>query len=108
MAITANFSSGILSIVGDTLDNPITVSRDAAGNILVNNGAIPITGGPATDGNTLQIQASGLAGIDTINLDETNGALPPTTFLGGTGNDVLIGGSGNDNFIWNPGDGSDT
>jgi Ca2+-binding RTX toxin-like protein len=108
MAITANLASGILSIVGDTSDNPITVSRDAAGTILVDNGAIPITGGPATVGNTLQIQASGLAGIDTISLDQTNGTLPATTFIGGTGNDVLIGGSSNDTFIWNPGDGSDT
>ena len=108
MAVTASFASGILSIVGDTLDNPIIVSCDAAGNILLDNGAIAITGGPATVGNTLQIQASGLAGADTISLDQTNGTLPATTFIGGAGNDTMIGGSGNDTFVWNPGDGSDT
>jgi hypothetical protein len=108
MAITASLASGILSIVGDTLDNPITVSRDVAGNILINNGAIAITGSIATVGNTTLIQASGLDGIDTIVLDQTNGALPATAFSGGRGDDLLIGGSGNDSFTWNPGDGNDT
>jgi Ca2+-binding RTX toxin-like protein len=108
MAITASLASGILSIVGDTLDNPITVSRDVAGNILINNGAIAITGSVATVGNTTLIQASGLDGIDTIVLDQTNGALPATAFSGGRGDDLLIGGSGNDSFTWNPGDGNDT
>ena len=108
MAITANFASGILSILGDTLDNPIVAGRDAMGNILINNGAVPITGGAATVGNTTAIQASGSDGNDTISLDETNGVMPAAIFIGGIGNDVLIGGSGDDTFIWNPGDGSDT
>jgi hypothetical protein len=100
VAITASLASGILSIVGDTLDSPITVSRDVAGNILINNGAIAITGGVATVGNTTLIQASGLDGIDTIVLDQTNGALPATAFSGGRGDDLLIGGSGNDSLTW--------
>ena len=108
MAVTANFASGILSILGDTLDNPIVAGRGAMGNILINNGAVPITGGAATVGNTTAIQASGSDGNDTISLDETNGVMPAAIFIGGIGNDVLIGGSGNDTFIWNPGDGSDT
>src|ERR1700682_4808832 len=108
MTVTANFASGILSILGDTLDNPIVMSRDVAGNLIINNGAVPITGGVATIGNTTLIQASGSDGNDTISLDETNGAIPATAFLGGRGNDTLIGGAGNDTFTWNPGDGSDT
>ena len=54
MAITAASppSAGLLSVFGDDLDNTITVSRDAAGNILVNGGAVPITGGTPTVANT--------------------------------------------------------
>ena len=42
MAVTANFlpSSGVLSVFGDSLDNTITTSRNAAGKILVNGGAV--------------------------------------------------------------------
>jgi hypothetical protein len=52
--VTATFSpvDGLLTILGDAQDNTIVVSRDAAGNILVNNGAIAIQGGPATIANT--------------------------------------------------------
>ncbi|QPF85072.1 VCBS repeat-containing protein [Bradyrhizobium genosp. L] len=108
MAITASFASGILSILGDTLNNPIIIGRDAAGNIIVNGGAVPITGDVATVANTSLIQASGGDGSDNISLDETNGAMPATAFIGGRGDDTLTGGSGNDTFAWNPGDGSDT
>ncbi len=39
-AVVATFVAGILSIFGDALNNTITVSRDAAGTILVNGGAV--------------------------------------------------------------------
>ena len=54
MAIKASFSQGahLLSELGDSADNTITTSRDAAGQILVNGGAVPIQGGPATVANT--------------------------------------------------------
>ena len=41
-AVTATFlpAAGLLSIFGDNLDNTITVSRNAAGSILVNGGAV--------------------------------------------------------------------
>ena len=54
MAIKANFSQGahLLSEFGDSADNTITTSRDAAGQILVNGGAVSIVGGPATVANT--------------------------------------------------------
>ena len=47
MAVTASFdpTSGVLSVFGDALDNTITVSRDAAGTILINGGAVVIQGG---------------------------------------------------------------
>src|SRR6516164_2147787 len=136
MAIKANFSSttGLLSVFDDNLNNNITVSRDAAGTILIDGGAVTITGGTSTVANTSLIQVFGTGGNDTISLDETNGALPAAQLFGGAGNDVITGGSGNDELfggagndtligkggndqmfggagndrmIWNPGDGTD-
>ena len=47
MAIKATFSptARLLTEFGDSLDNAIVTSRDAAGQILVNGGAVPIQGG---------------------------------------------------------------
>lgn len=97
-AVTASFSAsaGLLTVFGDNLDNTITVSRDAAGKILVNGGAVNILGGTATVANTSLIQVFGQAGNDTITLSEVNGALPSANLFGGAGNDVLTGGSGAD------------
>src|SRR5262249_52845860 len=69
-AVTASFtpSTGILTVFGDSQDNTITISRDAAGKILVNaNGtAVAVKGGTATAANTALIQVFGQAGNDTI------------------------------------------
>ena len=137
MAITSSFDpvTGVLSTIGDDNDNAITTSRDAAGNIFVNGGTVPISGGTATVANTSLISVSGQGGNDTITLDESNGALPAAFLDGGDGNDTITGGSGADQlfggddndvvfgghgndtvdlgtgddvFVWNPGDGSDT
>jgi Ca2+-binding RTX toxin-like protein len=137
MAITSSFDpvTGVLSTIGDDNDNAITTSRDAAGNIFVNGGAVPISGGTATVANTSLISISGQGGSDTISLDESNGVLPAAFLEGGDGNDTITGGSGADQlfggddndvvfggrgndtadlgagddvFVWNPGDGSDT
>ena len=85
MAVTASFdpTSGVLSVFGDALDNTITVSRDAAGTILINGGAVVIQGGTATVANTSLIQGFGLGGNDTITLNESNGALPRANLFGG-------------------------
>src|SRR6266516_4815599 len=136
MAIKASLfpTAGLLSVFGDNLDDTIVMSRDAAGQILVNGGNIPITGGTPTVASTALIQVFGQGGNDTITLDESNGALPAAQLFGGAGNDVLPGGSGadllfggagndvltggdgddqvfgeggNDRMIWNPGDDSD-
>src|SRR4249920_3187676 len=136
MAVTASFdpTSGVLSVFGDALDNTITVSRDAAGTILINGGAVVIQGGTATVANTSLIQGFGLGGNDTITLNESNGALPRANLFGGDGNDTLLGKggfdflfgggdndtltggdaddqvfgeSGDDRMIWNPGDDTD-
>src|SRR3954471_14163675 len=95
-AVTATFSNGTLSVFGDSLDNNITVSRDAAGKLLVNGGAVAVAGGTATGAHTTLVQVFGQSGNDTITLNESNGALPRANLFGGIGNDVLTGGSGAD------------
>jgi Ca2+-binding RTX toxin-like protein len=98
-AVTATFSAGTLSVFGDGANNTITISRNAAGNILVNGGAVSISGGTATVANTSLLQVFGLAGKDTLTLDEANGALPAARLFGGPDNDVLTGGSGADQLF---------
>jgi Ca2+-binding RTX toxin-like protein len=114
-AVTATFipAVGLLSVIGDAQDNTIVVSRDAAGKVLVNGGAVTVHGGTATVANTRTINVFGLAGNDTITFDEANGALPKGQLFGGSGDDTLTGGSaadllfgeaGNDSLLGKGGD----
>jgi Ca2+-binding RTX toxin-like protein len=96
LAVTGSFSQGVLSVFGDALDNNVTLSRNAAGTILVNGGAVNVPGGTPTVANTSLIQVFGQGGNDTITLDQANGALPRANLFGGAGNDVLTGGAGGD------------
>ena len=98
MAVTASFNAatGVLSVFGDALGNTVTLSRDAAGNILINGGAVAVIGGTPTVANTALIQAFGLNDDDVITLDEGFGALPAATLFGGADDDDLTGGSSND------------
>jgi Ca2+-binding RTX toxin-like protein len=107
-AVTATFAAaqGVLTVIGDAKDNTITVGRDAAGMILVNNGQVSIDGGAPTVDNTALVSVFGVAGNDTISLDETNGALSRANLFGGAGNDTLTGGSGDDTL--DGGAGNDT
>jgi Ca2+-binding RTX toxin-like protein len=125
---------GLLTALGDGQDDTIEISRDAAGNILVNDGAVTIAGGTPTVANTSLIELFGRDGSDTLEFDETNGALPRANMFGGAGADSLRSGSGadmlfgqagddfadgnrgndqafldagDDVFQWDPGDGSD-
>ena len=82
-ATTATFSNGVLNVSGDGANNSIVISRDAAGNILINGGAVAATGGTPTVANTALIQVFGLAGSDQITLNEANGALPAARLSGG-------------------------
>lgn len=99
MAVSASFREGILNIIGDNLDNTIEVSRNAAGQIFVNGGAVTVSGGIPTVANTTLIRGSGLEGNDRITLNETNGRLPRANLSGGLGNDTLTGGSGADQLL---------
>jgi Ca2+-binding RTX toxin-like protein len=98
-AVTATFSAGTLSITGDSLDNNVAVSRNAAGQILVNGGAVPVIGGTPTVANTATIKLFGLGGNDVLSLSEVNGALPSAQVFGGAGTDTLTGGSGSDQLF---------
>jgi Ca2+-binding RTX toxin-like protein len=96
LAVTGSFNNGVLTTFGDSLDNNITVSRNAAGQLLVNGGAVAVGGGTPTVANTSLIQAFGQAGNDVITLSEVSGALPRANLFGGAGNDTVTGGSGGD------------
>src|SRR4051794_22723795 len=87
-----------LLFLGDNDDSTLTISRDAAGNLLGNGGTVPIDGGIATVINTDLIRAFGGAGDDVISLDESNGTLPAARLFGGAGNDTLTGASGDDDL----------
>jgi Ca2+-binding RTX toxin-like protein len=97
-SVNATFlpGAGVLSVFGDAAGNNIVASRNAAGTILINGGAVPVVGGTPTVANTALIQMFGLGGNDTLALDEANGALPRANLFGGAGNDVLTGGAGGD------------
>ena len=100
-ATTASFlaNGGVLTVIGDNANNNLAISRNAAGTILVNGGAVPVLGGTPTVANTQRIQVFGLGGSDTISINEANGALPPTVLFGGADNDVLTAGSGADQLF---------
>jgi Ca2+-binding RTX toxin-like protein len=95
-ATTATFSGGTLSVIGDSAANTTAISRDAAGKILVNGGAIAVAGGTPTVANTSLIQVFGQGGNDVLSLNEANGALPRANLFGGADGDTLTGGSGGD------------
>ncbi len=101
MAVTATFQPGygLLTVFGDSLANNVEVSRNAAGALLVNGGAVAIKGGTATVANTSLIQVFGQDGNDVITLNEANGALPKANLFGGAGNDTMTGGSGGDQLF---------
>src|SRR4051812_50121062 len=86
-ATTAIFSGGVLTVTGDSLANNITVSRDAAGRILVNGGAVSPLGGPPPGAHTSPVPAPGQGGDDAITPPETKRAPPPAHPFGGAGSD---------------------
>src|SRR5215211_3001271 len=96
--ISASFdpATGVLTVNGDDMNNIITISRDAAGTILVNGKAVAFKGRASTVANTGLIQVFGRGGNDTLALDEATGVLPKANMSGGAGNDTLTGGSGTD------------
>ena len=103
-AVTAIAADGVLTVSGDDGRNTITLSRDAAGKLLVNGGAVTIAGPLATVTNTTLIKVLGAGGSDSLVLDETGGVLPKASLSGGSGNDTLSGGAGADTLAGDSGD----
>ncbi|WP_372619527.1 beta strand repeat-containing protein [Falsiroseomonas sp.] len=101
MAINSIFvpAAGVLGVIADGDSNVIDFSRDAAGLLFVNGGAVPTPGGTPTVANTLLLTAVGQGGDDAITLDESAGALPSADLAGGDGDDTLTGGSGVDQLF---------
>lgn len=95
---TAVFSGGLLSVVGDSRDNAISVQADPVGNLSVtdNGVSIPIKGAPSLSQVTA-ISIDGKAGNDNLFVDvsvNTNDAgglafAPKISLFGGSGNDTL-------------------
>ena len=122
ISISAVLDGGVLTVTGDNHNNTLIVSRDAAGNILVNGGAVPVTGGTPTVANTTLIRILGLGGNDVLTVNDANGPMPPANLFGGdgddtltgsasddqldggAGNDTLLGRGGNDTLLGGPGD----
>jgi len=104
----ASFSPAtqILRLTGGLGDDTATVGRDVAGEILVDGGATPIGGGPATVADTVRISVSGSLGDDRVLFDEANGPLPAVTFDGSLGNDTVTSGAGADKLNGGLGDDS--
>jgi Ca2+-binding RTX toxin-like protein len=103
-SVNAFSFGGVLTVLGDSSDNAIEVSRDAVGALLVNGGAVHICGGTPTIANTSRIQIFGLGGNDRLALNEATGALPSASLYGGDGNDTLIGGAAADFLFGQAGD----
>ena len=102
-SISAVLSEGILTITGDDHDNTIVASRDAAGAILVNAGAVKVAGGIPTIANTSLIRIVGLQGNDALRVDEGGGPMPPANLLGGEGHDALVSSANTDELDGGPG-----
>jgi Ca2+-binding RTX toxin-like protein len=101
--VSAAFAEGVLTITGDDADNTLIASRDAAGNILVNGGTLPVIGGVPTTNNTTLIRIFGLGGNDTLQVSDGNGPMPPASLFGGDGDDTLTGSASADELDGGPG-----
>ena len=106
VSITAVLAGGVLTITGDDHDNTLIASRDVGGTILVNGGAVPVTGGVPTVANTTLVRILGLGGNDVLLVDDSNGPMPPSNQLGGEGDDTLTGSASAD--VLDGGPGNDT
>src|SRR5688500_13197678 len=102
-AVTASFNpagGGVLAVTGDDANNTITLSRNVAGQLFVNGGAVAISGSTTpTVANTGTIKVFARGGHDGVTLDESNGSPPKAHLFGDAGNDILTGGSGNDSLF---------
>lgn len=93
-----------MTVIGGTDDDSLTVkATQAADSITVKRDAIELddTAGIRYTGFE-SLVIDGLGGDDRMRI-AGNGALTPTTLMGGAGDDVLVGGAGDDVLIGGPG-----
>jgi Ca2+-binding RTX toxin-like protein len=74
------------------------VSRNAAGNLLVNGGAVLIVAGAATVAASL-IQIFGRGGNNILTLNESYARFRIADLVKGAGKDTVTGGSGSDKLF---------
>jgi Ca2+-binding RTX toxin-like protein len=103
VSISAVLAGGVLTITGDDQDNTIIVSRDPAGMILINGGAVPVTGGIPNVTNTALVRILGLKGKDILEVSDSNGPMPSANLLGGEDDDTLTGSASADVLDGGPG-----
>ena len=93
MTVFASFGANTLTVFGDNGRHTIELSRNAAGQLLVNSGTIAVSGDTPTVTNTRSIAVFGQGTRDDVIINEANGAMPRVNLFGGAANDVLTGGS---------------
>ena len=84
MATTARLlkATGQLEVFDDAHSDTVTLSRDAAGTLLVDGGAVPVQDGPATVANTSVIEVFGQGGNDTITFAVNKPIIAMAAFTG--------------------------
>lgn len=100
--ISAVFSNGVLTVIGDEDDNIIMAGLNASNAIVINGGTVLITGGVPTMTNTTLIRILGMEGHDTIQVDGGS-SMPASELIGGEGDDTLFGSNGPDTMDGGPG-----
>jgi len=92
-AVWFSISGTTLNVLGTSCNDIITVKNDA-GTIKIDANGSTLVVGPAAGVTAVSI--SGLAGHDTLTLDNTLGAAILGKLRGGDGDDILTGGLGSD------------
>ncbi len=99
-AVTALFSTGILTVTGDAAANNLVVSADANGNLQVTNNAqnvqIQAVFGTPNKASLQLINVDAKGGNDLITLDKSLNTLDANGKLAFAPDAVLMGGAGND------------
>jgi hypothetical protein len=77
LSVTASFSpnAGVLSVFGDSPNNNIVVSLNAAGNIFIIGGSTAVADGTPSVVNGRLYHVFGQGGNDILSLNEADGAL---------------------------------
>jgi Ca2+-binding RTX toxin-like protein len=90
---SVSLAAGVLTVTGTSLNDAITITKNAAGQVSVNNdGSVS----NFTWASVNKVVVNGLAGNDSI--ISQNSMTKPMLVHGGDGNDTIFGGGGNDSL----------